>query len=80
MGRYHQNPDVDLQLKMNGYRPKRPLPMRLPAPIDLPLPPPRVPPQASTLDRVGEAFMWALLVGLGCTALWKALAALLDVL
>lgn len=77
MGRYHKNPDVDLQLKYNGYRPKPPVPP--------PLCPDTPPPydgsaQASTLDMVGEAFMWALLVGLGCTALWKAVAALINVL
>lgn len=80
MGHYHPNPDVDLQLKMNGYRPKPPPPIRPPCPDVPDTPPPSDLARVGLAGSVGEALLWALLVGMGCTALWKAVAALLDVL
>jgi len=79
MGRYHKNPDVDLQLKYNGYRPKPPTLIRPPCP-DVPDTPPPSGYAQPGVRKVGEALLWVLLVGMGCTALWKAAAALLDVL
>lgn len=76
--RFDENPDVDLQLKMNGYRTP---PLATPRPIcpDVPdTPPPTDLAQGSLVGSIGEVLAWVLLVGMCSAALWKAIAPLLD--